>query len=227
MNNASGHPTVTRRNGSGPSGAATVACSRCGTEADEGRNHCEACGCFLPSSSVRLEHGARRLASGRGTPLDRARMSEIEAAVVQDLGGDDQISGVMSALIVDFAFAVVLRDLLSAHLQATGPLTRAGKKKAAYTTWLQASARVEALARRIGTDRRPAKLPTLEEYIAAKERQEGAGPGARPASDPAGSGTVRERVENRRFRPRAAGPVPLPGLDGIDETELHPDEVAP
>lgn len=87
--------------------------------------------------------------------MDLKRMADIRAAVVEDLGGDAEISAVMSALVEDFSFAVVLRDLLSAHLGATGPLTRAGKKKAAYTTWLQASARVEGLARQIGLHRRP------------------------------------------------------------------------
>ena len=53
------------------------------------------------------------------------------------------------------------------------------------------------------------------------------GPGVGPASAPAGSGTAPERFENRRSRPRVAGPVPLPGLAGVDETELHSDEVAP
>ena len=175
--------------------------------------------------------------------MDRTRMVQIEADVTEDLGGSDAVSGVMSALVADFAFAVVLRDLLAAHLAATGPLTRAGKKKAAYTTWLQASQRVEGLARQIGTGRKAAKIQSVEEFVrerAAKVRREheyagGADDGVASAQQDTGAivvdgelvststtgrGVAQGRVEN----PRA---VPLPGVEGIPQRELEPDEVSP
>jgi len=166
-----GSTTVPPGNGSGTCGPATVACGRCGTEAAAGRNHCPACGCFMPSSTVRQVHGAKALASGRGTPVDQARMAAIEQAVTEDLGGADELSEVQRALIADCAFAIVLRDLLSAHLAAVGPLTKAGKRRAALTSWQQASARVEALAGKIGLERRAAPTPSLADYIEQRQRE--------------------------------------------------------
>ena len=161
---------------SGAPGADTVECSRCGWAGDPRtttKGHCPECGCFVPTNTVRVTHGARRLASGRGTPLEQARIVAIEAAVVEDLGGEDMVSEVLGALVTDFAFAVVLRDLLARHFAAVCPLTAAGKRRAALTSWQQASARVEALARQIGTDRRATPVPSLSEYISNRQQARG------------------------------------------------------
>ena len=92
------------------------------------------------------------------------------------------------------------------------------------------------MARRIGTGRKAAKVPSLSDYLAEKERErerdEGAGDGARPASAPASAGAAQGRSENRRPRSRASvgdrragAAVPLPGIghddEGIPEHELH------
>ena len=114
---------VSTEGDSGAHGTAAVECSRCGWQGDSrgtGKGHCPACGCFLPTNDAALIHGARRLTSGRGTPVDRARMVEIQATVVEDLGGEGAVSVAMATLVDDFAFAVVLRDLLAAHLAAVG-----------------------------------------------------------------------------------------------------------
>ena len=220
MPGVQGSTMVPPCNGSGPSGPDLVECGRCEWKGDssdtKGLGHCPRCGCFVRRNEAAVQHGARRLASGRGTPLDRTRMVQIEADVTEDLGGSDAVSGVMSALVADFAFAVVLRDLLAAHLAATGPLTRAGKKKAAYTTWLQASARAEALARQIGTGRKAAKVPSLDEVLS----------GVASATETAELDDLDDASES----PARPCPVPLPGIghdhEGIPDAELH-DGVAP
>ena len=127
---------VSTEGDSGAHGDAAVECSRRGWQGHPrgtGKGHCPACGCFLPTIGAALIHGARRLTSGRGTPVDRARMVQIQATVVEDLGGEGAVSVAMATFVDDFAFAVVLRDLLAAHLAAVGPLTKAGKRRAALS----------------------------------------------------------------------------------------------
>ena len=85
--------------------------------------------------------------------MDTFHQSEIRAAVLADLGGEEDVS------------EVALRDLLSAHLAASGPLTKAGKRRAALDAWERASVRCERLAARIGTDRRPRQVPSLAEAL--------------------------------------------------------------
>ncbi len=97
--------------------------------------------------------------------MDTFHQSEIRAAVLADLGGEEDVSEVTMRLVEDFAFAVALRDLLSAHLAASGPLTKAGKRRAALDAWERASVRCERLAARIGTDRRPRQVPSLAEAL--------------------------------------------------------------
>ncbi len=106
---------------------------------------------------------------GRGTPLDRARLVAIRDAVLSDLGGEDEVSEVMRQLVQDFAAAVVLRDLAFAHIASVGPLTKAGRRRAVVALYLEASARAERLAARIGTERRATRVPSLQEYLSSKD----------------------------------------------------------
>ena len=141
-------------------------------------------------------------------------MAEIERAVIEDLGGEAECSEVLLALVHDLSFAVTLRDLLSAHLAAVGPLTKAGKRRAALTSWQQTSARVEALARMIGTQRRPVEVPSLEQYIREKA-----------AKREAASAETAEPDDASEAPPLRRRPAPLPGV--IPEHELTPDERTP
>ena len=123
---------------------------------------------FAPGNVAALVHGGRRLQLGRGTSLDEARRVELRDAVLLDLGGQQECSSVLCELVQDFAAAVLLRDVAYAHLAAVGPLTRAGRRRAVVDLYLQASARAERLASQIGTARRPARVPSLHEYLAAR-----------------------------------------------------------
>lgn len=139
-------------------------CRRCGEAAKGEADRCSACGSFLPANEAALIHGGRRFVDGR-SPMDEARRVEIRDRVLADLGGADECSEVLRHLVDDFSFACTLRDLLAAHLASAGPLTRRNQQRAALGAWHKASARVEALARRIGTGRKAARVPTLEEVM--------------------------------------------------------------
>ena len=155
----------------GTDGTDTVRCQRCGWQGDKagsGKGQCGRCGCFLPTNTAALVHGGRRFRDGMGTPLDEARRAEIVAAVISDLGGEDEISAVLRQLVADFGAACVLRNLAWAHIASVGPLTKAGRQRAVVDLYLKASARVERLAARIGTQRRAAPVPSLQEYLDRK-----------------------------------------------------------
>jgi len=104
--------------------------------------------------------------------MDEAQRVAIRDAVLDDLGGAAEVSEVLRHLVDDFSFACTLRNLLAQHVANVGPLTKRNQKRAALDAWHRVSARVEALARRIGTQRRPAKVPSLTEYLEQRERGE-------------------------------------------------------
>lgn len=85
--------------------------------------------------------------------MEQTRITEIAVAILEDLGGAGEVSEVLARLVDDFSFAVVLRDLLAAHLSAVGPLTKRNQQRAASGAWERASVRAERLAARIGTER--------------------------------------------------------------------------
>lgn len=170
-------PSTATGDGSGTdgttNGAAGVTCRRCGwsgAASGSGKGQCPRCGVFLPANTGALKHGVKRLLEyGAGSPTDAARRAAIEAAVLADLGGRHEVSEVVAALAADFGFAVVLRDLAAAHLAAVGPFTKTGKRRAAVDLYLQCSQRAERLAAQLGHDRRPRRVPTLHEALAAVE----------------------------------------------------------
>ena len=123
---------------------------------------------FQPGNTAALIHGGRRMQLGPGAARDKAERVALRDLVLQDLGGETEVSAVMRELVEDFAGAVVLRDLAYSHIAANGPLTKAGRRRAVVGLYLEASGRVERLAARIGTRRRPARIPSLAEHLGAK-----------------------------------------------------------
>ncbi len=152
------------------SGPETVRCrSRsCGWEGDPseaGKGSCPKCGCFLPTNTVALIHGGRSLAARSGTALDPAEYVAIRDAVLDDLGGEAEVSTAMYELVCLFAAACVLCKVMWRHIEATGPLTKVGRKRACVDLYLAASTRADRLAKQIGTDRRAVRA-TLAEVMA-------------------------------------------------------------
>ena len=143
-----------------------VACANCEQDVEPtGKGQCPKCGCWLTGNEAALVHGGRRLQLGEGSPMDEACRVKLRDAVLADLGGRESVSVVMAELVEDFSGACVLRDLVWQHLAAVGPLTKAGRRRAAFDLYLQASQRAERLAARIGTDRVGATVPTITEVL--------------------------------------------------------------
>ena len=145
----------------------TVVCPRCeweGDSSDTGKGLCPKCACFLPKNSVALKHGARRFIAGCGSSLNEAERVATRDAVIEDLGGKEAVSEVMRQIVEDFAYWVTVRDLLGRHVFSVGTLTRAGRRRACFGLYLEASRRVERLAKLIGTARRAARVG-LAEYV--------------------------------------------------------------
>ena len=144
----------------------TVTCAKCDKDVEPtGKGRCPDCGCFLAGNEEALIHGGRRLQTGGETAMNEADRVALRDLVFSDLGGSENISAVMREMVEDFARAVVLRDLIWKHLACVGPLTSAGRRRAAFDLYLQASQRAERLAARIGTDRVGATVPTITEVL--------------------------------------------------------------
>lgn len=151
-------------------GTDTVRCSKCRADfqpTDKGR--CPRCGCWLPGNVGALVHGGRRLQKGHETSLDTHHKIQLRDAVIADKGGRENVSAALASLIDDFACAVVLRHTAFAHLEAVGPLTRAGRRRAVVDLYLQASARAERLASQIGMTRQPQKVDDIRNWLAVRE----------------------------------------------------------
>jgi hypothetical protein len=117
-------------------------------------------------------HGLSHLQRGASTPLSLQERDEHVTALLADKGGVDSVSAVLQPQLVDYAQAVRLRDLAWSHIAQIGPLTKAGRRRAATDLYLQASARAQALAAQVGLGRAPAKVPSLQEYLSARLRNE-------------------------------------------------------
>jgi hypothetical protein len=194
-------------------------CQRCELPAEGAEDRCRECGSFLPGNVSALIHGGRRFVDGR-SPMDQAQAAEIRRAVVEDLGGEGACSEVMLRLVDDFAFAVTLRDLLAQHLAAVGPLTRRNQKRAALDAWHRASARAEALAAKVGLERRAAPVPSLSEYLEQRQRE---AEQAASATETAADASDDERVE---ADPGAEQPVEVASAENRG-AERHADARSP
>ena len=143
-----------------------VRCSRCDDDVQPNRTgQCPKCGCFLSENEAALTHGGRRLQTGEGSVMNEADRVALRDLVLSDLGGPESISAVMRELVEDFCRAVILRDVVWGHLAVVGPLTKAGRRRASFDLYLQASQRAERLAKCIGTDKVGAALPTVAEVL--------------------------------------------------------------
>jgi hypothetical protein len=112
-----------------------------------------------------LIHGGRRLQTGGETAMNEADRVALRDLVLSDLGGSENVSTVMRELVEDFARAVILRDLIWEHIAVAGPLTKAGRRRAAFDIYMQASSRAERLAARIGNDKVGTTVPSIAEVL--------------------------------------------------------------
>lgn len=143
-----------------------VTCGKCNTEVvPTGKGRCPTCGCFLAGNEEALIHGGRRLQTGGETAMNESDRVALRDLVLSDLGGSENVSTVMRELVEDFARAVILRDLIWEHIAVAGPLTKAGRRRAAFDIYMQASQRAERLAARIGNDKVGTTVPSIAEVL--------------------------------------------------------------
>lgn len=131
----------------------SVYCSNCEVDVEPaGKGVCPVCKRFLPENIAALTHGGRRMS----LPPERAsRRAELRKEVWADLGGI--VPPIIAEVGEDFVSACVLRDQLVEHLEAIGPLTTRGTRRAAMDLYLATSARIERLSAMLGAFRSEVK----------------------------------------------------------------------
>ncbi len=150
-----------------------VACSRCGFDkVPIGQANCPKCGAFPPANQAAETHGLSRLRRGPSTPLDIHARDEQVAVFVQDKGGDAEVSSVQKGQLVDLAQAIQLRDAAWGYIALVGPLTRAGRQRAAVGLYLAASQRVQQLAAQVGLARSAAPVQDAFDVLREYQRPE-------------------------------------------------------
>ncbi len=124
----------------------SVYCSNCEEDVEPaGKGVCPVCKRFLPENIAALTHGGRRMS----LPPERAsRRADLRKEVWADLGGI--VPPIIAEVGEDFVSACVLRDQLVEHLEAIGPLTVRGTRRAAMDLYLATSARIERLSAMLG-----------------------------------------------------------------------------
>lgn len=95
--------------------------------------------------------------------------ADVERAVIQDLGGADEVSRVMRGLVQRFASLEVLTNAMFERLLVEGPFTLKGRTRASFTGLLNLIDRYERVARAIGTARRTKRPTTLADLLANYE----------------------------------------------------------
>src|SRR5690348_6078896 len=121
-------------------------CSNCEADVEPGgKGFCPKCGRFLPENVVAVTHGGRRMTL---PPERESHRVELRAKVWADLGGT--IPPIMAEVAEDFVSACALRDQIVEHLEAIGPLTTRGTRRAAMDLYLATSARIERLSAMLG-----------------------------------------------------------------------------
>src|SRR5258708_21712136 len=154
-------------------GTSTVRrCRRCGAETRTGVDRCVGCGSFVVGTQAALVHRLSRLRGGPSTPLDVSAPDAQIADFVAHKGGDTNLPAVLRPQLLDLAQAIQLRDAAWAHIAAVGPLTKAGRQRAATGLYLQASARAQQLAQQVGLARVPAPAQTPLDIVREYQSQE-------------------------------------------------------
>lgn len=142
------------------------------------KQRCPRCQCWLPDNRGRETHGGRALQLGRETEDQRSRREEIRDQIRNDLGGAEAApSAVTKGLVDRLSEALVLAEHCWGVIEASGPLTKAGRRRAVVDLWLQATGTVGRLSSTIGQERRTRQVPSLDEYL--NQRNEGSHRGRR------------------------------------------------
>lgn len=182
----------------GPETDGVTECRNCGHEGSpQGRDHCESCGAFLPANTAGLVVGHRGY---RFWQQHDQLYRGLQEEVARDLGHDglDDAPAAARSAIAGLVQALIIRD--SAYRRVVedgGPLTSKGRTRRAAKVQESYDRRVEAWVRRLGIDREPAPVPSLQEYLDARVAEAGGDDGAdtRPVSADQEAGAAGARSE--------------------------------
>jgi hypothetical protein len=135
----------------------------------EGAQTCPECHSFQPGNTAALKgglHSPRAVAALLpGQEEIRAALADKRAAVVADLGGEQQLSSIARAEVERYLQLMVLLETLWADLTARGILTTKGKRRAALTAFLQVNDRVDRVVSRLGLERKQ-KVVSFQQRLA-------------------------------------------------------------
>ena len=140
-------------------------------------------GTFASRTTTALTHGGRsrqvRAAQRPGQTEAPERLAERRAAIMADLGGEQQLSQLQRDLIERYIELDMVASWLGSHLVAEGPLTAKGRTRAALSAYVTVVDRIHRVGGALGVARRPKMVPDLTAYLASRR----ADPGEAPPSE--------------------------------------------
>ena len=116
-----------------------------------------------------LKHGVRseQVAAGALLPPGAMTPSEIEAAVLSDLG---DVATIPTGLVRRYAHLVAIAEWLESNMRAQGVMTSKGRARASVSMYLGVADRLVRLGGLLGLERRQKQLGSLEDVQRAVER---------------------------------------------------------
>ena len=100
----------------------------------------------------------------------RAQLADKRAAILEDLGGDSQVSQLQHDLIDRYLELDSVASRLGGNLLAAGPLTAKGRTRAALSAYVTVVDRVHRIATALGLGRRQ-KQASLNDYLTTTYEQ--------------------------------------------------------
>ena len=137
-------------------------------------------GTFASRNATALTHGGRseqvRAAQRPGQTEAPERLAERRAAIMADLGGEQQLSQLQRDLIERYIELDTVASWLGGHLVAEGPLTAKGRTRAALSAYVTVVDRIQRVGAALGVARRPKTVPDLTAYLASRQADLGDAP---------------------------------------------------
>lgn len=113
-------------------------------------------GQFLPGNTAALKHGGRSTALRRRIEEEASEaLAERRQAILEDLGGEEQLSTIASDTVERYVVGEALLNWMESNLLAEGVITAKGKRRAMHAAYLQQLDRVARLGALLGLEREP------------------------------------------------------------------------
>jgi len=121
-------------------------------------------GTLRPGNAAAVRHGAYSASVQRGEVPDLLRVDvrTLEAQILTDLGGVENLSAIQAALVRKLVDAEVIERLLVSHLARVGVLTAKGNVRGALNKWLDVVNTWDRLAMRLGLERKARTVDPIE-----------------------------------------------------------------